>query len=249
MKLGIILFASALPLAALPVAALAADMPSAPPPPAGAQGSTSTDGIVARFTLASDGRINGVLLDNGTEVHVPPRLAGQLEQTVRPGDNVHVQGWRTPTPGVLDASSLTDARSGRAVVVASNPAVPPPALAARRSDTPPPLGLPRPGAAETTRSGRVLQPLHDAGGVMDGALLGDGMELRMPPKAAAQVAPLLMPGTKLTAQGYAMETPYGAVMSVQAIGASSETLTQVAPGPAPPPAPAAAPAPSRPPGQ
>ncbi|HET9019428.1 MAG TPA: hypothetical protein VFN46_07580 [Acetobacteraceae bacterium] len=237
MLLRIILLA-----AALPGAALASDRP-ADPPPAGAQGAAITDGTVARFTLAPDGRINGLLLDNGTEVQVPPHLADQLLQAVRPGDNVHVQGWRTPTPGVLDASSLTDARSGRAVVVASPAAALAPATPARRDRTTPrPLGLPPPGAQETTRSGRVLQLLHDAGGMTDGALLGDGMELRMPARAAAQVAPLLQPGTKVTAQGYALETPYGAVMAVQAIGASAETLTQVAPGPA-------APAPGRPPGQ
>ena len=245
MKLPVILLATA-----LPGLALAAEMPAAPPPPAGAEGATSTDGTVARFTLAPDGRINGVLLDNGTEVHVPPRLAGLMQQVVQPGDNVHVQGWRTPTPGVLDAASLTDARSRRAVSVPANPGLPPPAAtAAQRHETPRPLGLPSPGATETTLSGRVLQPLHDAGGAMDGALLGDGLQLRLPPHAAARVAALLQPGTKVTAQGYRMETPQGAVMSVQAIGASAEALTQVAPGPAPPPAPAVAPAPSKPPGQ
>ncbi|MDA8250037.1 MAG: hypothetical protein M0Z28_12790 [Rhodospirillales bacterium] len=233
MSLRIILLA-----AALPVAALAAELPAGTALPVGAQGSSSVDGTVRSFTLAPDGVVNGVLLDDGTEVHVSTRLAASLEAAVQPGDSVHVQGWRTRTPGVLAAASLTDARTGTAVAEPGAPLAP--LLAPRRKDT---QGRPPPGAREATLSGRVLRPLHNPDGETDGALLGDGTELRLPAGAAAGIANLLQPGVKVAAQGYALQTRYGQVMAVQAIGGTPETLTPVTRGAAAPLPPAGTPAP------
>ena len=94
-----------------------------------------------------------------------------------------------------------------------------------------------------------MQNLHAATGAIDGALLGDGMELRLPLPAASRVASLLQPGNRIAAQGYALDTPYGRVMAVQAIGATPDRLIAVAAAPPPPPvaripaAPSAPPAP------
>ena len=234
----------ALLLAALPAAAIAAELPKQVPPP-GAVGAATLDGTVRGFSLGPRGTVTGLLLDDGAEVHVSRGLAAKLEAMVRPGDSVHVQGWRTVTPGVVTATAITDARTRAAVVEPTAPA--PPALSGR-SDQPRPLGLPPQGAAETTLKGLVLRPLHAADGRTDGALLGDGMQLRLPPDAVGPVARLLQPGEEIAAEGYAMHTPYGQVMSVQAIGTSPESLTPVAPGPAPPRLAPAVPAPSKPPG-
>lgn len=233
-------------VAILPVAALAAEPPAATPPPPGAAGIGAVDGTVQAFTLATDGTVNGVLLGDGTEIHVARRLAAELQEAVRPGDEVHVQGWRTSTPGVVDATALTDARTGHAVVAQGAPPAPP--LAGRGESAPRPLGLPPPGAHEATLQGRVMRPLHAPDGALDGALLGDGTDLRLPPDAARRVANLLEPGNPVAVEGYALQTPYGQVMAVQAIGASPDRLTPVAPGPAPPPAPVVtSPVPVRPP--
>jgi hypothetical protein len=232
-------------LAALPAAALAAELPPQAPPPPGAVGAATLEGLVRGFSLGPQGAVTGLLLDDGTEVHVSHAIAMKLVQDVKPGDSVHVQGWRTVTPGVVTATAVTDARTGGALV---DPAAPAPPRMSGQGEQPRPLGLPPPGAAETTLKGRVLRPLHAADGRTDGALLGDGMQLRLPPDAAGPVARLLQPGEYVAVQGYAMHTPYGQVMSVQAIGGSTETLTPVAPGPAPPPVAPAAPAPSKPPG-
>jgi hypothetical protein len=235
--------------AILPVATLAAEPPAATPPPPGAVGISAVDGTVQAFTLATDGTVCGVLLGDGTEIQVPRRLATALQGAVKAGDEVHVQGWRTPTPGVVDATALTDARTGHAVV-ASQGAPPAPPLATRSESAPRPPGLPPPGAQEATLQGRVMRPLHAPDGALDGALLGDGTDLRLPPDAARRVANLLQPGNEIAVEGYAMQTPYGQVMAVQAIGGSPDTLTQIAPGPAMPAASAATPpAPARPPPQ
>ncbi len=230
----------------LPLAAAAAELPPAPPPPPGAVGASVVDGAVQAFTLAPDGSVNGLLLGDGTEVHVPRRLAADLQAAVIAGDEVHVQGWRTPTPGVVDATMITDARSRRAVAAQGAPPAPP--LAAQHEAPARPPGLPPPGAHEASLQGRVMRPLHAADGALDGALLGDGTNLRLPPDAARRVAGLLAPGNQVAVEGYALQTPFGQVVAVQAIGGSPDSLTQLVPGPAPPPVPATMnPAPSRPP--
>lgn len=231
--------------AMLPCAALAAELPKQAPPPPGTQGVASLDGVIHAFTLSADGTVNGLLLDDGAEVHVARPLAQDLARAVKPGDAVHVQGWRTSTPGVVDATSVNDARTGRAVVERGAP--PPPALGHAAEETPSRVGLPRPGAREATVQGRILRPLHGPTGALDGAILGDGTELRLPPDRAPEVAKLLEPGTRVAAQGYAFRRPEGQVMAVQAIGTSPDELVPIAPAPAPAPAPVGALTPSRPP--
>jgi hypothetical protein len=221
-----------------------ARMPTGAAPAAGAQGMADTDGTVRLFLLTPKGELAGIILTDGTEVHTPPALSQALSQAVRPGDAVHVLGWRSPAQGVIAATSVTDARTGRAVV---NPQSSPPPPA---PDKPPiAAGLPVPGAKETTLQGRVVQDLHAPSGDLDGALLGDGLQLHLAPPVARQVADLLRPGEQLAVQGYKLATPYGEVMDVHALGRTPEQLTQVAPGPEPPPVPRAAPAPAVPPTQ
>ncbi len=215
--------------------------PVSTPPPAGAEGITSMDGTVRQFILTGTGDLDGIILTDGSEVHTPVQLSRQLATVVKPGDEVHVEGWRSSTPGVIAASSITDARTGKAVV---NPLPPSHAAARPPSRTP---ALPVPGAIEATVKGRVMQDLHSSAGGVDGALLGDGMQLRLPPAAGARAAALFAPGQMLTARGYALSTQYGQVMAVQAIGASPDDLTQIAPGEAPPPVSETAPAPAAPP--
>ena len=54
----------------------------------------SVTGTVAHYTLARKGGVDGFVLSDGTQVHVPPRRAAALVFTARPGDAVAVQGRR-----------------------------------------------------------------------------------------------------------------------------------------------------------
>ena len=72
-------------------AALAQATVSSPTPP-GAFQLPETRGTVERFTLTPIGELDGVILADGTEVHLPPHLTAQLASAVRVGDTVTVQG-------------------------------------------------------------------------------------------------------------------------------------------------------------
>lgn len=220
-------------------------IPAGPAPAAGTYYSNQlpeTQGTVQRFTLTPIGELDGVILTDGTQVHLPPHLATQLAVAVRVGDTVTVRGYRSPSVPLLAAVSITNTNTGQTVV---DNGPPPPG-----SRPPPPLpGMPAPGAQQALVQGKVQSSLYGPAGDVNGALLEDGTIVRIGPREAYQVASLLNPGQTLAVQGWALTTAYGKVIDTQAVGPSPNQLTQVAPPPPPgyayAPA-AAAPAPATP---
>jgi hypothetical protein len=203
--------------------------PSAAQPPAAGWYGTAlpeTRGIVERFTLTPIGELDGVMLADGTEVHLPPHLTAQLANAVRVGDSVVVQGYRSPSVPLVVAQSLTDTNTGQTV---TDNGPPPPGF------RPPPLppGMPAPGAQQALFQGKVERPLYGPAGDINGALLDDGTIVRIGPREAYLVASLLSPGQTLAVQGWGLTTAYGRVVDAQAVGPSSGQMTQVAP-PLPP---------------
>jgi hypothetical protein len=200
-------------LALLATTALAQTLP--PPPAAGvaAQGQQADiQGIVKAFKMTPVGDLEGMILTDGTEVHVPPHLSSQLAAAVRPGEAVRVLGWRSSVPNFVVATSLTGQR-GQSVV---DQGPPPPGMR-----PPPPLpGQPAPGAQQATVQGRVQQVLHGPAGDVNGALLDDGTNIKVPPPLAWQASSTLQPGQVVTVQGWALSNSYGRVVDAQTIGGS-----------------------------
>jgi hypothetical protein len=195
--------------------------PSGGPPPAWQQSMTIA-GAVARFTLTPRGDLDGLILGDGTQVHVPPHLSAELAAAVKPGDGVSVSGYRSPTGALFIATSVTDTASNQTVVDRGPPA---PGMA----PPPPPPGVPATGAQSASVQGRVQRLLRSPAGDVDGALLDDGTVLRMPPHIAYQFATLLVPGQTVAAQGWGLSTAYGRVIDVQSIGASTAQLNPASP--------------------
>src|SRR5579884_1268914 len=86
-------------------------MAAAPPPPPGTYNPAQlpqTQGTVQRFTLTPIGEIDGVILADGTEVHLPPHLTAEIAAAVRIGDRVIVRGYRSPYLPLVVAASITD---------------------------------------------------------------------------------------------------------------------------------------------
>ncbi|HZU91687.1 MAG TPA: hypothetical protein VE993_20720 [Stellaceae bacterium] len=199
-----------------------------------------TQGTVRRFTLTPIGEIDGIILADGTEIHLPPHLTAEIAAAVRTGDRVSVQGYRSPYLPLVVAASITDADTGQTVVDTG----PPP----RGSRPPhPPPGMPAPGAQPASVFGKVQRTLYGPAEDVNGAVLDNGTIVRIGPREADRVAPLLAAGQTLAVQGWRLATPYGTVVAAQAVGPSPGQLTQVAPPPppgfayAPPPAPGAPP--------
>jgi hypothetical protein len=140
-------------------------------------------GTVKAFKMTPVGDLEGMILADGTEIHVPPHLSAQLAAAVRQGEAVRVRGWRTEVPNFIVATALTGQR-GQSVV---DQGPPPPGM----RPPPPPPGQPAPGAHQATVQGRVQQVLHGPRGDVNGALLDDNTVLKLPPPAAWQASSVL----------------------------------------------------------
>jgi len=210
-----------------PDAGPAGTLPTSAIPAYDLQQLPETRGTVQRFTLTARGDLDGFVLADGTEVHVPPHLSTQLAAAVRVGDAVTVRGSRSSAVPLVLAAAVTDSSTNQSVVDQGPlpPGFGPP--------PPPPPGAPTAGAQEISLNGGVQIPLHGPRGDLNGAVLDDGTIIRLPPPTAYQSASLLAPGQTIAVQGWALSTPYGRVVDARAIGPPTTRATTAAPPPLP----------------
>jgi hypothetical protein len=169
-----------------------------------------TKGTVKQYTLTPRGDVDGLMLNDGTEVKLPPHLTAQIVFAVRPGDAVSVRGLRARALPLVDAASVTNFVSG--VTVTANG---------------PPSGGPGRAITETTLSGKVAAVLHGKRGEVNGVVLENGTTLRLPPPEAERMQSLLQAGQAVAVRGTSLVTPFGTVVEVRAIGTSAEQLTEL----------------------
>jgi len=186
-----------------------------------------TRGTVQRFTLTPRGDLDGFVLADGTDVHLPPHLSAQLAAAVRPGDSVSVRGYRSATVPLVVAAAVTDPATNQTVI---DQGPPPPGFG---PPPPPPPGVPPPGAQQTSLNDRVQTSLYGPAGDLNGAVFNDGTIVRLPPPAADQAASLLAPGQAVSVQGWELSTAYGRVIDAQTISPASAQTTTASPPPPP----------------
>jgi hypothetical protein len=187
-------------------------------------------GKVAQYSLTPHGDVDGVILTDGTEVHMPPHLGTQLVFAVKPGDAVTIHGLRARAIPMVQAMSVTNDATGNTVTDNG------------------PGGPPGPGGAwqTLTAQGHIKAQLHGPEGDLNGALLEDGTIVRLPPPEAQRLAADLTPGAPLYVQGDGFSGPLGRVIEATSIGPDQNQLAQIA-APPPPPGPRfGAPPPGRP---
>jgi hypothetical protein len=170
-------------------------------------------GRVAQYLPTPRGDVDGLILDDGTEVHIPPRLSSQLVFAVRPGDAVTIHGLKARAVPLVAAASVTNDASGVTVTWSGPPHL--------RSDN----------AIEA--EGTVKALLYDPRGEVAGALLVDGTVVHLPPPEARRLADQLAPGRPIVARGEGYSGPLGRALDAREIGPDAAHLVAVA-GPRPP---------------
>lgn len=197
------------------------------PPPHDPATLPETKGVVERYSLAPRGEVDGLILKDGTQIHVPPHLAAELVDAVKPGDNVAVHGLRTLRLPLVEAASITDETDGRTVLDQGPSHWPELPSFDRRS--------------ELSAEGKVRMALYGPRGETNGALLEDGTFLRLPPHEAERLSDMLVPGRTIAARGPGVSGPNGTVIEVALMGPSLDQLGRLGPppgkGPPPPPVP------------
>jgi hypothetical protein len=166
-------------------------------------------GKVAQYTLTPRGDVDGLILVDGTEVHVPPSASTELVFAVHPGDVVTIHGLKARALPMVAAASVTNDASGVTVV----------ANQGRWSRWP---------SESMQASGAIKEVLHGPRGDTNGALLEDGTIVRMPPREADRLGDALAAGKPLFVRGNGVSSPLGKVILAREIGPDESHLTQVA---------------------
>jgi len=164
-----------------------------------------TKGVVKQYVLGPRGNVDGLILQDGTEVNFPPHLGTQIVFAIKPGDNVSVRGLRARMTPLIDAVMVRNDASGAQV-----------------ADTGP---EPRPDASNTVISSRITQPLYGRQGEVNGVLLEDGTIVRLPPHEAARLSNVLIAGSPLSVSGSLNASPLGRVLEAWSIGATQASMT------------------------
>lgn len=193
----------------------------------------ATKGRVAQYSLTPRGDVDGLILEDGTQVHLPPHLGTQLVFAIKPGDAVTVRGLRAREVPLVQAMQVTNDASGQAVTDTG----------ARREGPRNGPGGPGPRGPKEGREGRgpgpreaggpmeaqgaVKAQLHGPRGDLNGVLLADGTIVRLPPPEAQRIAAQLAVGQPVFVRGDGMASPLGRVIAAQAIGPNAGQVTPI----------------------
>jgi hypothetical protein len=97
-----------------------------------------------------------------------------------------------------------------------------------RLDLPTPPQEERPTVNEMKAAGTINVLLYDASkGVVNGALLSDGTQVRLPPDVGEHFHSSLQPNMDVEVRGYGTATPYGNALEATAIGRKGQPLTHL----------------------
>jgi len=201
------------------------NVPAQPaPPPAGAvapiphQPHSTVNGTVVQYLMNHHGDIDGLLLEDGNQVHIPPHMGKELAATVKPHDPVTVQGYRSPTGPVIVSPVITNTRTGQSVTEYEPGPFDRPILPPHVKDM---------FLAEKHTHGIVQTLLYGPRGEINGVVLDNHVIIRIPPHTAQHTASLLQPGHSIDAVGYGTENQYGLVIEATAMGATGSTLRPI----------------------
>lgn len=186
----------------------------------------ATKGKVAQYSLTPRGDVDGLILDDGTEVHLPPHLGAQLVFAVKPGDPVTVRGLRARDVPMVQAMQVTNDASHQSVT--DNGPVGPRGMGGPGG----PHGRehgPGPAAARQPLEdqGAVKAQLHGPRGDMNGVLLADGTIVRLPPHEAQNLGAALAVGRTVFVRGEGTASGLGKVIAARAIGPDAQQLTEI----------------------
>lgn len=194
--------------------ALAAPAPPGRPPPppalATAPAEAVIDGVLARYLTTPYGEANGLRLDNGVLVLLPPHLATRLTAFAAVGARMRVMG-RMAADGVLRASALFNLDSGASLTGGPGANPRPPA-----GPTAHPL---RATLQSYSVAGVIELVLHGPRGEANGVLLRDGSTVYFRPDLASSIT--LAPGQPFAASGIGTRTVAGLSIEAIAVGANA----------------------------
>lgn len=208
-------------------------------PTAPTQTTRQVTGRVAGYTTAGRGEMDGVILEDGTRVHFPPRLGAMVLPLLDRGQPVRIVGTveNRAAGKILEATAITSVNSGKTVYVAAVPPPTPEKVSApdRSKSAQPAEPTTLTGADLRASEGRVKGYSAAPGGAMDGVVLDNGTRIHFPPHAGEAVLPLVKQGQTIRVIGWNLAGPEGAVIeATKIIATPSGTTVDISSLPPPP---------------
>ena len=180
-----------------------------------------TQGALDRFVINSHGDADGLLLNNGTEIHFPAHMSKAVVAAIKLGDVVRVRGVR---PRGVDMVAAVSIQAGEGVPIVDLE----PATGERDDKKQDHEKAERKAKPESPKSGDtegvIRRVLHGPRGEKRGALLANGVIVRMPPHVAAALGEKLSPEHKFAARGPSLTNVLGTVIEAREIGVSLSAL-------------------------
>jgi hypothetical protein len=174
------------------------------------------DGIVDRYLLNPRGKVDGLLLEDGTQMHVTLRAAEDLTKAIQPGDHVRIHGRRIANLPLIEPDVIINVTDETSFSIPY------------RLDLPMPRREEAPTVNEMRATGTIEVLLYDSlKNVVNGALLSDGTQVRLPPDVGEHFHRSLRPSMEVEVRGHGTTTPYGSVMEATAIGRRGQPLTHL----------------------
>jgi hypothetical protein len=169
-------------------------------------------GRIIQYSLTPRGEVDGLILDDGTQIRTPPHLGAQLVFAIKPGDQITVRGLKARDIALIEGVSVTNDAS-RVTIVDIGP--------------PDPRGT----GQVLQANGHVKAQLHGPRGDLNGILLEDGTIIHLPPDEADRLTAELAVGQPLYVSGYGVASPLGKVIEARQIGPNASQLAEVQAGP------------------
>jgi hypothetical protein len=171
------------------------------------------DGIVERYVMDPRGDVEGVLLTDGTQVHVPSGVVADFTNAIKPGHHIRVEGIRKQRTQLVAPDMIY------------NESTAVPFRVPFRLDAPA-LPLDRLAMTALKVEGIIQVLLYSAlNGQVHGMVLSDGTQVRLPPDVSEAFRGSLKVGIQVTVEGYGTENQYGRTLEALAMSSNGGPLT------------------------
>jgi hypothetical protein len=177
---------------------------------------TEFTGQVTSYLLNREGLVDGLLLDNGTQVKFPAHLSDRLLEVAQSGNEISIMG----TPGVptdfgqeVKASSITNTETGE-TLAEEPPVLPKKAVGDQNYNS-------------LTATGKVEQWLVGRRGEINGMILSSGTQIKFPPHIGDRLASIAQDNSEIEVEGFGVENDYGTVIEAKMLQVDGEPLNVI----------------------
>ena len=168
---------------------------------------STAEGTVARYLIDPRGEVEGLLLTDGTQMHVTSRIASEFINVIKPGHRIRAQGTRKSQPALFEPDVIQNKTTGTSF------------RTPLRQDVPIPDQENRLSMTEMKAGGTIEVVLYDyMNQTVRGMLLSDGTQVRLPPDVTDEFRRSLRVGESVEAEGYGVENEYGRALEALRLG-------------------------------